>query len=722
MHQYVPINHRHWIQKCVYSLSIYTIILLSFSPSLRAQCAADGGTIALGDGATEATICVDGVGDPLAITRDGNVTGDSTTFIITDDMGNILGVPGNDGPFDLDGAGEGVCQIWYLAYGTGLQGLAAGNNVSALTGCFDLSNAIVVTRQSPDGGTVTLAGGGTSAYACAGDVIVEVAHVTTATALSYWYVITDADDNILGFANSTETNTLDLSGAPVGTCHIWGWSNRGQDDPAMGENISSLNDDSCEAISADFISVIRQEPAGAGAIALADGATETSICVDGVADPLEVTRTGDVVGDSTTFVITDDAGNVLGIPGNNGPFDLDGAGDGVCQIWYLAYNTGLQGLMVGSNVSDLAGCFDFSNPVVVTRQSPDGGTVTLLGGATDTTATAGNILLGVSHTTTATALSYWYIITDGDDNILGFANSAETDTLDLSGAPAGTCRIWGWSYRGLGDPVVGANISSLTDDSCEAISADFVTVVREAATGFTLTNVIISEFSADGQVELFNGTDEAVDVSSYWLCNRPNYQQLSSLTLDCGDLLLQPGEVLAVSGFNYSTTEGEIGLYTTNSFGSSDAIVSYVRWGTATGGRTDVAVSAGIWVAGATVPAPTAAQTTQTMVTDSLSWALGTPNLCEANGTTSTNLLTQGVRMTLFPNPVADIVTIEIEGLRTNETTFQVFDGRGRMVLDQRQSVGNGRTRLDLGDLTPGAYSIRVLNGAGFAARRIIVR
>ena len=48
--------------------------------------------------------------------------------------------------------------------------------------------------------------------------------------------------------------------------------------------------------------------------------------------------------------------------------------------------------------------------------------------------------------------------------------------------------------------------------------------------------------------------------------------------------------------------DGEIGLYNSNSFGSADAIVSYVEWGSSGHGRSATAVEAGIWVSGGFVP------------------------------------------------------------------------------------------------------------------------
>ncbi|PHI21624.1 hypothetical protein CEQ90_02095 [Lewinellaceae bacterium SD302] len=481
--------------------------------SLLPAVVVDGGAIALADGSTETSICVDGVADPLEVVRDGNGEGPNREFVITDDIGTILALPGAgmNGPFDLDPAGPGTCEIWYLAYEDGLEGLEVGNNLlSDLEGNSDLSNPITVIRQAADGGTVSLIDGSTVYTGDAGDIVIDVTFETTATALSYWYVITDDNDIILAFANSAETNTLDLSGAPVGECHVWGWSYRGEGDPVPGDNISTLNDGDCEEISANFITVIRN-PAGVvngGALELTDGSTETSICVDGVADPIEVIRDGNGAGANREFVITDDIGTILALPGAgmNGPFDLDPAGPGTCEIWYLAYEDGLENLEEGNNLDQLVGVFALSNPITVIRQAPDGGEVTLANGETTYTGEVGDIVIDVQHTTTATALSYWYIITDESENILAFANSAETSTLDLSGAPVGECHVWGWSYRGEGDPVPGDNISTLNDGDCETISDNFITVTRQEPNA-------VNRFGEEIGIQLFpNPVSEALNV------------------------------------------------------------------------------------------------------------------------------------------------------------------------------------------------------------------
>ncbi len=103
------------------------------------------------------------------------------------------------------------------------------------------------------------------------------------------------------------------------------------------------------------------------------GNTEANICVgDMMPDPIDVTIVGDLVGMNSGWVITDDAtGEILGLP-MAPPFDLDDAGVGVCAIWSISYEDGLTGLDVGSNVADLDGCYDLSNPILVERVDEGG--------------------------------------------------------------------------------------------------------------------------------------------------------------------------------------------------------------------------------------------------------------------------------------------------------------------------------------------------------------
>ncbi len=105
-------------------------------------CTAESATISTED---LTVICADdGVADPIDVTVEGG-NGTDSQWIITDADGNILSLP-EAPPFDLEGAGAGVCQIWYVTYEEPLEGAEIDANVADLSGCFALSNAISVTR------------------------------------------------------------------------------------------------------------------------------------------------------------------------------------------------------------------------------------------------------------------------------------------------------------------------------------------------------------------------------------------------------------------------------------------------------------------------------------------------------------------------------------------------------------------------------------------------
>jgi hypothetical protein len=130
----------------------------------------------------------------------------------------------------------------------------------------------------------------------------------------------------------------------------------------------------------------------------------------------------------------------------------------------------------------------------------------------------------------------------------------------------------------------------------------FTVLLGSFTTGY---GQIINEINASsGQVEIYNDQLGAVDVSTYYLCNFPDYAQLSDLNIVCGSYLIEAGEYLVVDGFSLVANDGECGLYTEPSYGSSDAIISYVEWGSTAHFRSSTAVGAGIWTTGWFVDAP----------------------------------------------------------------------------------------------------------------------
>ncbi len=107
-------------------------------------CVVDGGTISTTD---STTICAgDGNADLINVTLTG-VVGANSKWFITDNTFNIISFP-TAPPFDFEGAGAGTCLIWNVSYQDSIGGLVLNNNISSLSGCFDLSNFITIIRLS----------------------------------------------------------------------------------------------------------------------------------------------------------------------------------------------------------------------------------------------------------------------------------------------------------------------------------------------------------------------------------------------------------------------------------------------------------------------------------------------------------------------------------------------------------------------------------------------
>ncbi len=336
---------------------------------------------------TEATICVDGVPDPIDVEVTGAV-GSNFAWVITDADLNILALPPAP-PFDLDGAGIGTCLIWYLAY-ENVEGAMVGMNAADLSGCFDLSNPITVDRVEccdEEGGEIVIAAGSGGAGGVETNICVDGTPdpidvtVSGASATNSAWVITDADLNILALPGAPP---FDLDGAGEGVCLIWYLAYETIQGAEVGANAGDLsgcfdlsnpitvtrtccdaNGDpiSCEEVCEEEGGTIEIPGDGSGG-----GVDAVNICVDGVPDPLDVNVTG-ASGTNFAWVITDADLNILALPPAP-PFDLDGAGEGVCLIWYLAFDE-VSGAEVGANAGDLEGCFDLSNPITVTRTCCD---------------------------------------------------------------------------------------------------------------------------------------------------------------------------------------------------------------------------------------------------------------------------------------------------------------------------------------------------------------
>ncbi len=139
------------------------------------------------------------------------------------------------------------------------------------------------------------------------------------------------------------------------------------------------------------------------------------------------------------------------------------------------------------------------------------------------------------------------------------------------------------------------------------------------ASRVTLAQVYISEIGLEGTdyqgatqwVELYNSGESEIDVSSYFLCNFPQYPRISELTVLSGNTTMPAGGFLVVAWPGLGDADGEVGLYlgSTTDFGDAGSIVDYMQYGIAGHFREGAAVTAGVWETGGFTSLPLSGKT-----------------------------------------------------------------------------------------------------------------
>lgn len=329
----------------------------------------ESGSLEIEGGGTEITICAgDGISDAFNVVVTGSI-GDNMTFLITNEDREILVIT-DDPTFDLEGAGTGLCRIYSLSYADGIEGLEVGASIDDINGCYDGTNPITVFRETPNGGILTLADAPlTEIDICISGGSSPAVDVSLSdnSGVNQSYIITNDQDTILALPEGD--GPFDLSGAGAGTCRIYSISyNDGLTGLAEGNALDQL--EGCFALSNPVSAIRTVVDGGMLDLDVEGGGDSITICAgDGTPDSIKVVLT-DTIGMSFTYVITDTNGVILGLPADQ-PFDLEGAGEGVCLIWALSFEGFLIGAEIDSNATNLSGCFDLSNPITVIRKTGD---------------------------------------------------------------------------------------------------------------------------------------------------------------------------------------------------------------------------------------------------------------------------------------------------------------------------------------------------------------
>ena len=642
----------------------------------------DGGVIAGGP----YDLCIDGTEDFITDITTADISGTNTTWAITDGLGIILVITEEIDTINFDLAGGGTCSIYNVSFETGIGGLEVDADINELTGCFDLSNSIDVNRTELNGGNLE---GGPFSFCIDDDPDMATGiSLTDVVGPNTSWIVSDTAGVLL--AVEVNLGDIDFNELNGGTCFInhMAFSN-GLTGLMVGNNFTDLA--GCFDLS-QSLEVNKLQPEGG--VVVGD---DLSICIDD--DPDFITSasvTGAGGADTTLWLITDPGGIILDTLSDITTFDFNESNFDTCVVWNISYMNGITGLFFGENIADLDGCFDISNNnIMVFKSEPDGGILSpqsfniCIDGMPD--------LLDIELTSTTDPNLAWII---SDANGLIVMLPMEIDTVDFDQFPIGTCFVNSISFDlGLTGLSVGNNLSAL--DGCFDLS-NTVQVAKEDCIVMSNDSIVINEISEEEQVEIKNVGNTTIDVSGYTLLQAFFMAPLNMISLDCGTLMLAPGDILVANvNFNINGSTGEMGL-----LNSEGTLIDYVEWGGSNHANATAASNAGIWLLGSG-PAP-AFDEPETLEYDgvgnaSTDWSVDDETLCSDNLIGPIN--PTELNYSLYPNPANGELFVELDSEISEEMNINIYDPFGKLLMTSKKGIGSAKTSsMNVSELKEGAY------------------
>ena len=444
--------------------------------SIESSCGTviDGGSLSLPNGTVSTSVCVGtGAGAPVDVVLSGNSSANGS-FVITDDMGNILVVPAGGPPFDLEAAGPGLCQVYFVAYEGTLNGLSVGGNIANLDGCFDLSNSVAVDRLSASPSIITTTSGTTI---CGNNSSPIDVAVSGGTGDSRW-VITDDSGRIIGLPSAPP---FDLSQFNSVQCNIQLVNFVGNlAGFAIGSNVNSLSGN-CFSVS-NPITITKQNVNGG--VLGSNGFSFINICEGNGASNIVDIVVNNARGTNNQIVLVDENGTIIDANPTL-PFDFSGFSSGEFRFFNVSWDGTLNGLTTGGNINNLSGtCFDLSNSVIVDKELAEGGTISSPLGSSFEVCIEGVVSdpIDVSLTGNEGEFGRW-IFTDANGNVIALPSNPPF-LLDPNVGPTCIVRFLSFeeSFRGL---FLGQNISEFS--GCFDLSNP-ITITKNRAAGGTITD------------------------------------------------------------------------------------------------------------------------------------------------------------------------------------------------------------------------------------------
>ncbi|MFN7119376.1 MAG: T9SS type A sorting domain-containing protein, partial [Saprospiraceae bacterium] len=491
----------------------------------------NGGTVALEEDLTEIFTCpADNEPDFVRFFRQG-VVGSNFVFLVTDTNNIVEAIVSRDS-FDFERPTEGINRVWGLAYSGNLTVKVGDNAATAALSddCYDLSaNFIQIIRELPNGGIVSLENGDSTVFICANSNTPQVVQFdSTGTSRGeYIYVITDSNNVI---RNGIAGDKFDFSFlSPPGEYRVWGLAYTGTLIATIGDTVTVVPiSDDCYTLSENFVTVTISSPDG-GAITANGGTGPIRVCsVDGTSTPIQLANNSPAATATYTYLITDNANQVLQIVNGN-RFNFAGITADSVRIWGLSYSGDLLA-KVGDDAATArlaSNCFDLSsNFIVVSRASVSGAMVSSNGNTNVIYTCVGD---GVADQLTfsnsgTSGSQYRYVITNENNIIRGVINGNQ---FNFETAGRGVSRVWGVSFTGNFTGAFGANITTANlATGCFDLSDNFLTISRDQVlggeiTGNNQTNLLFCP-SPDAPGVVMSTTSELFTGYQYVLTNVNN--------------------------------------------------------------------------------------------------------------------------------------------------------------------------------------------------------
>ena len=458
-----------------YSISGNEVPFLNLEPQ--------GGIIKIVEGDTS-NICVgNNIPSPIKFSKD-STNELSYSYLITDQSNRYLGHFTNIDLLSFDDYSTNNINVWGLSH-TGNISLQKGDSIlnkDISTGCFQLSkNAISLKLNTFRGHTVKTNLNTDSLLICTGDGLPNLVNFSSSDSISglkYRYVLTTLTNNIIQIINGTN---IDFETIGLREMRLYSVAFNGNFNSQIGISIFNTNLSSgCYKISDNFIKILRDKPAN-HRILFSNNDTIQKLCLtkSGSFARLKSTFTGRT---GYVYIVLNKFNNVVLLnPTQN--IDIEKLEDGDYQVHGLSY-TGSLNLRVGSTfkTDDIfaTSCFRLSSNSVKFYKGgyAEGGQIsTFLSSNTLFTCPKDGVadLIDISVPNNPLGTKYQFLITDSLNRL--FYAPFDNQLINFDNTPAGNYRVYGIAFTGSLGFQLGANILNNTlVNACFDLSDNYLDI------------------------------------------------------------------------------------------------------------------------------------------------------------------------------------------------------------------------------------------------------